>query len=91
MSISEELAPRLAPGVRLKFDPARDSWVVLAPERVILPDDTALEVLRRCDGATSLGAIIDALAAEYDAPRATIAADVQTLLGELTQNGILRI
>ena len=91
MSISEELAPRLAAGVRLKVDPARDSWVVLAPERVILPDDTALEVLRRCDGATSLGAIIDALAADYDAPRATIAADVQMLLGELAQNGILRI
>ena len=86
----EEAMPHLAPGVRLKFDQARECWVVLAPERVVMPDETALEILRRCDGKTRLGAIIDALAAEYEAPRETIAADVQELIGELTQNGILR-
>ena len=88
---AEDAVPRLAPGVRLKFDAARDCWVVLAPERVIMPDETALEILRLCDGKTSLGAVIDALAAGYDAPRETIAADVQALVGELTQNGIVRI
>jgi pyrroloquinoline quinone biosynthesis protein D len=77
--------------VRLKFDAARACWVVLAPERVIMPDETALEVLRLCDGKTSLGAVIDALAAAYDAPRETIAADVQALVGELSQNGVVRL
>ncbi len=41
--------PRLAPGVRLKYDEARTCWVVLAPERVLMPDETALEVLQRLD------------------------------------------
>jgi len=56
-----------------------------------MPDETALEVLRLCDGKTSLGAVIDALAAAYDAPRETIAADVQALVGELSQNGVVRL
>jgi pyrroloquinoline quinone biosynthesis protein D len=90
IAMEEDAMPRLAPGVRLKFDQARDCWVVLAPERVVMPDETALEILRRCDGETQLGAIIDALVAEYEAPRETIAADVRELMGELTRNGILR-
>jgi pyrroloquinoline quinone biosynthesis protein D len=90
IAMEEDAMPRLAPGVRLKFDQARECWVVLAPERVVMPDETALEILRRCDGGTRLGAIIDALAAEYEAPRETIAADVRELMGELTRNGILR-
>lgn len=88
-AMEEAAMPRLARGVRLKFDQARDCWVLLAPERVIMPDETALEILRRCDGATSLAAIIDALAADYDAERETIAADVQALMADLRQNGIL--
>ena len=90
VDMGEDAVPRLAPGVRLKFDQARQCWVVLAPERVVMPDETALEILRRCDGETRLGAIIDALAADYEAPRETIAADVKELMGELTRNGILR-
>ena len=91
IDMAEDAVPHLAPGVRLKFDEARQCWVVLAPERVVMPDETALEILRRCDGETSLGAIIDALAADYEAPRETIAADVRELMGELTRNGILRL
>ena len=61
----ESIVPRLSAGVRLKFDDVRGHWVVLAPERVIIPDETALEVLRRCDGIASLSAIIDELAASF--------------------------
>jgi pyrroloquinoline quinone biosynthesis protein D len=89
-SVEEQLMPRLAAGVRLKFDTARDCWVLLAPERVILPDETALEILRRCDGQTSVGTVVDELAAGYDAERDTIAADVRSLLDELSEKGFLR-
>jgi pyrroloquinoline quinone biosynthesis protein D len=63
--------------------------VVLAPERVIIPDETALEVLRRCDGVASLSAIIDELAANYDAGREVIATDVHQLIDDLTDRGII--
>ena len=88
-SFDESAAPRLADGVRLKFDEVRGQWVVLAPERVIVPDETAVEVLRRCDGETTLSAIIDALAASYDASRGEIAQDVGDLIAELRDKGVL--
>ena len=50
--------PRLPRHVKMRFDKARDRWVVLAPERVLMPDETALEVLQRCDGETSVNAIV---------------------------------
>ena len=43
---------------------------MLAPERLLLPDEQAVEILKLVDGARNLGAIIDELAARFDAPRA---------------------
>ena len=88
--LDESITPRLAAGVRLKFDDVRGHWVVLAPERVIIPDETALEILRRCDGIARLSAIIDELAASYDASRDVIAQDVCQLVADLTDKGIVR-
>jgi pyrroloquinoline quinone biosynthesis protein D len=86
-----ESLPRLAPGVRLKFDDARKCWVVLAPERVLIPDETALDVLQRCDGATRFDALIDALAAVYGADRSEIVADVTELLSGLIEKRVVTI
>jgi pyrroloquinoline quinone biosynthesis protein D len=85
----EQTVPRFAAGVRLKYDEVRGCWILLAPERVMVPDATALEILRRCDGRASLGAIIDELAAGYDADRRTIADDVGKMVDELAEKGIL--
>lgn len=82
--------PRFAPGMKLREDTARGRWVVLGPERMFIPDEIALEVLRLVDGARSLDAIIDDLAARFDAPRAEIAADVAALLEDLAARGVVR-
>jgi pyrroloquinoline quinone biosynthesis protein D len=86
---SEQTVPRLATGVRLKLDEARNCWSILAPERVLMPDETALEILRRCNGRSSLSEIIDELAAGYDVDREVIARDVCTMVGGLVDKGIL--
>ncbi len=83
------LRPHLAPGVRLSFDRARDCWVVLAPERVLVPDETALEILRRCNGTRLVGEIVDELAGVYHADRREIADDVQDMVGDLIEKRIL--
>lgn len=83
------MTPRFAPGVRLHHDTARGRWVVMAPERMFVPDETALEVLRLVDGERDLDAILDALAAKFDAPREVIAADVRAMLGDLVARGAL--
>ena len=83
------MIPRFAPGVRLHHDKARGRWVVMAPERMFVPDETALEVLRLVDGARDREAIVDALAAAFDAPREEIAADVRDMLDDLIARGAL--
>ncbi len=85
----ERRRPRLAPHVRLRFDARRQRWTVMAPERLLLPDDTALEVLRRCTGEASLAEIVADLAREFDAPEGEIARDVAALLQDLGDKGII--
>ena len=46
--------PRLRNGVMLTFDPVRQAHVVLFPEGVIVPNETATAVLQLCDGAASV-------------------------------------
>ena len=84
------MTPRFAPGVRLHHDKARARWVVMAPERMFIPDETALEVLHLVDGARDLDAIIDALVAKFSAPRDVIAADVRAMVEDLTNRGALQ-
>lgn len=81
--------PRLARGVKLREDAARGRWVVLAPERMFVPDETALAVLRLVDGARSVDAIVDDLAARFDAPRAEIFSDVAEMLRDLMDKGVV--
>jgi pyrroloquinoline quinone biosynthesis protein D len=83
------MIPRFARGVRLHEDKARSRWVVMAPERMFVPDETALEVLRLVDGARDVEAILDALAARFDAPREEIAADVRPMLEDLVAKGAI--
>lgn len=90
-AVAEEAVPRFAPGVRLRHDTVRGGWVVLAPERLFVPDEHAVEVLRLVDGKRSLGAIVDDLAARYDAPRDAIAADVAAMLRDLGGKGAVRL
>lgn len=83
------MIPRFARGVRLHEDKARGRWVVMAPERMFIPDETALEVLRLVDGVRDVESILDALAAAFDAPREDIAADVRPMLDDLVAKGAL--
>jgi len=89
IEIGEASVPRLRRGVRLRFDPQRDAWVLLAPERVLLPDEIAVEILQRCDGAATMGAIIDDLSRSFEAERTLIARDVAALLCDLAEKGVI--
>ena len=81
--------PLLPRHVVLRHDPHRGLWLLLAPERVLTPDPIAVEVLRLCDGARSVGDIADILAGRYDAPRDRIAMDVSAMLQELADKHFL--
>jgi pyrroloquinoline quinone biosynthesis protein D len=83
--------PRLARGIKLQFDTARSQWILLAPERIFVPDETATEILRLVDGAATIDRIVDALAEKYQAPRAEIAADVIAMVQDLADKGCVNL
>jgi pyrroloquinoline quinone biosynthesis protein D len=58
--------PRLAPHVRLTFDPARERHVLLTPESVTVLNGTAAAVLRLCDGERTVADVVAALHGYYD-------------------------
>jgi pyrroloquinoline quinone biosynthesis protein D len=88
-SVSLEAKPRLAAGVRLVHNEGQGGWVLLAPERVLKADPIAAEILRRCTGDATLGAIVDDLAVTYTAPRERILADVTALLSNLADKKLV--
>lgn len=87
--VSEASRPKLPRHARLKFDETRQVWVILAPERVLAPDEIAVEVLQLCDGVRSVGGMADQLAAKYAAPRDAILTDVIGMLQDLADKGFL--
>ena len=89
ISVTEASRPILPRHAKLRFDETRQRWVILAPERVLAPDDIAVEVLQLCDGARNVDAVVDLLAAKYAADRAAIATDVIAMLQDLADKGFL--
>ena len=87
--VDEASRPILPRHAKLKFDETRQVWVILAPERVLAPDEIAVEVLQLCDGDRSVEAMIDQLAEKYAAERGAIAADVIAMLQDLADKGFL--
>jgi pyrroloquinoline quinone biosynthesis protein D len=87
--INDRSRPILARHARLRFDEVRQRWVILAPERVLVPDEVAVEILQLCDGERSVTQIIDVLAEKYAADREVIGADVMAMLRDLAGKGFL--
>jgi pyrroloquinoline quinone biosynthesis protein D len=81
--------PALARHVRLRFDENRQRWIMLAPERLLTPSDTAVAVLQLCHADRSVATIAALLAAEYAASKDTILADIVPLLQDLADKGYL--
>jgi pyrroloquinoline quinone biosynthesis protein D len=89
--VTEASVPRLPRGVQLRHDKTRDQWIVLAPERMFVPDPIALEILKRCNGEATVGSIVDDLASTFAAPRDIILKDVSSLLRDLAGKGVMSL
>jgi len=90
-AIPDSVQPNLAPGVRLQEDKLRGHWVLQGPERMLVLDEVALAVLRRCDGSANLAEIVAGLAEDYDAAPEEIMEDVQDLLQDLQERRLVRL
>jgi pyrroloquinoline quinone biosynthesis protein D len=89
-TISGSSQPRLARGVRLQTDPKTGNSVLLFPEGVLELNETAQDILARCDGRT-VSDIVKALADEYNADNEMLAADVGETLANLQQRKLIEL
>ena len=87
-TISDLVRPRLAKGVRLQINATTNQSVLLYPEGIVELNETAQEILSRCDGRT-LGEIVCELAEEFEADRGALAADVRETLSDLQQRKLI--
>jgi pyrroloquinoline quinone biosynthesis protein D len=90
LQIADTAQPRLAKGVRLQSDSATGKSVLLFPEGVVEVNETAHEILTRCDGRT-VSEIVQVLAEEYDADPAALATDVRDTLADLQQRRLIEL
>lgn len=86
----DDARPQLSRGVRLQVDSATGQGVLLFPEGILELNETAQDILTRCDGRT-LSDIVRALAEEYDVDLAIIAADVRETLVDLQRRKLVEL
>jgi pyrroloquinoline quinone biosynthesis protein D len=86
----DEARPQLSRGVRLQIDSTTGKGVLLFPEGIMELNETAQDILTRCDGRM-LSDIVRALAEEYDVDLATIAADVRETLADLQRRKLVEL
>ena len=60
-----DAVPRLARGVRMRYDRSRDRHVLLLPETVVVLNATGAAILELCDGSRTVAAIVAALRERY--------------------------
>ncbi|MEM5583674.1 pyrroloquinoline quinone biosynthesis peptide chaperone PqqD [Roseibium sp. AS2] len=82
--------PALPSHVHLRYDGLRARWVVLAPEKVLWPDEISADILSRCTGDATVSEIAESLARVYNAPAADIAPDVIAFLQEWSDRLLVR-
>ncbi len=90
LKIDDSTSLQLGRGVRLRHDRERDSWTLMAPERVILLDEIAHQVIVEIvesDGL--LAGVIDRLSQIFDAPREEIGNDVIDMLQPFVDKQLL--
>jgi pyrroloquinoline quinone biosynthesis protein D len=59
--------PSIGPGFRLQWEPAQDCHVLLYPEGMVKLNQSAGEILKRCDGRRDVEAIVADLEAAFGA------------------------
>ena len=67
MSPDSNSVPRIGPGFRLQWEEAQDCHVLLYPEGMVKLNQSAGEILKRCDGQRTAGEIVSQLEAAFAA------------------------
>jgi coenzyme PQQ biosynthesis protein PqqD len=88
--ISLDTHPRLASKARLRFDRRSGRHLLLYPERGLLLNSTAADIVRLATGEHTVGAIVDRLSEQHPTTaREVIQQEALAFLGSLARRGLL--
>lgn len=77
--------PKLRSPARLRYDEARQTELLLLPERVVRLNPTAGAILRLCDGTRTVAGIVERLETEYN--QKGLEPDIVDFLAEAADKG----
>jgi coenzyme PQQ biosynthesis protein PqqD len=88
--ISTESRPRLASKVRLRFDRKGERYMLLYPEKGLVLNPTAAEIVRLCTGEHTVGTIVERLVDKYPTQgREALEHQVMEFLGAMADRGLV--
>ena len=81
--------PRIAGHFRLQFETAQDAWVLLFPEGMIKLNQSAGEILQRCDGMRTVAVLVAELEQAFG--QSGLEPEVLSFLGIAREQGWVTI
>ena len=89
--LAAEARPRLAPKVRLRWDRKDGRYMLLYPERGLVLNATAADVVKLCTGEHKVAAIVERMAELYaPKPADAIEREVLVFLHAMVERGLIR-
>jgi coenzyme PQQ biosynthesis protein PqqD len=88
--ISVESKPRLASKARLRFDRKSSRYMLLYPERGLVLNPTAADVLQRCTGERTVHSIVEELAQKYGHEAPAVEKEVMEFLETMADRGLVQ-
>ena len=83
---------RLAKRARMQWDAHGSTHLLLWPERGMILGDTAVEILRLCDGERTLREVVAALTAAHpEADQEAIARDTAAFLNSMVDRALIDV
>jgi pyrroloquinoline quinone biosynthesis protein D len=79
--------PKLSKMFRMQWEDAQSGYVLLYPEGMVKLNQSAAEILKRCDGERDVSAIVDDLQQTFGA--SDLQDDVKDFLREASERGWL--
>lgn len=90
-ALAADARPKLAPKVRLRWDRKDSRFMLLYPERGLVLNATAADVVQLCTGEHTVAAIVDRLAEKYaPQPRAVVEREVLAFLRAMAERALIR-
>lgn len=90
IAVLDDARPRLAPHFVFRWEASQDSFILLYPEGLIKLNQSAGEILKRCDGLRRVADIIEELQTAFPGGAVTIAEGARAFIDIASTKGWLR-